>query len=280
MASETGAQADPAVQRAVEEILQTAKYGQLDPELVRGVVVRESAKGRKGKALVKAAKTKLHQMTGAYRAESLDYAAWLQAYAAAPLDSSERAELCRKAMQAHASTRERLPFLAEFYATLLADVVADLRPAPRIVDLACGLNPLALAWMPLPGGYQYWACDIDQPQIDFLNGYFEAGGWPAQAVRHDLIHGDPAAVPPADVVFLFKTIPCLEQLESGIGARLLAELSCAVAFVSFPTRSLGGRRRGMEDHYSAQFERIVPPRYRVETFEFPNEIVFKLKDEG
>ena len=55
----------------------------------------------------------------------------------------------------HSSTRERLPILEQFYARALADIP----PARVVLDLACGLNPLALAWMPLgeaiaaPDGY-------------------------------------------------------------------------------------------------------------------------------
>ncbi|MEX1021393.1 MAG: hypothetical protein WDZ49_17160 [Litorilinea sp.] len=253
------------------QLLSARKYAGLDPTLVEGVLARELAKGRHGKAALKAAKTKLHQITSVYQTDELDQVAWLAEYGAQP-DADARRDLCHAAMRAHASTRERLPILSEFYATLLVDLPA----APRVLDLACGFNPLALAWMPLPPGYRYWACDIDRDQIAFLNAWFAAAQLPATARLHDLIHGDHTDLPPADVVLLLKTIPCLEQVDSQIGACLLADLRCQVAFVSFPTRSLGGRSRGMSAHYGEHFHQIAPPHYTVQRFEFANELVFRL----
>lgn len=260
----------------IGEIAKARKYAHIDPMLVRGILETELKKGRNPKATLKAVKAKLHQITGAYQAAKLDTQAWLDALQNT-LDGRENSPalraLCLEAMSSHASTRERLEFLDPFYSTLFT----DLPPAPAVVDLACGLNPLALPWMPLPSGYRYWACDIDQGQMDFLNRYFGMLNLNATARLHDLIHGDPAQVPPADVVLLFKTIPCLEQIQTGIGARLLAGLDCQVAFVSFPTRSLGGRQRGMETHYSEQFSQMLPQGYVVRRHEFPNELVFRLE---
>lgn len=253
------------------ELQQARKYATLDPTLVQGVLGRELDKGRRGKAAIKAAKTKLHQMTGAYRAGALDYATWLDELGEATSDPA-RATLCQTAMHAHASTRERLPYLTDFYARLFV----DLPPAPRVLDLACGLNPLALPWMPLPAAFEYWACDIDRAQIEFLNAYFEIAGVDGRAQLCDLVHGDLTAFPQAQVILLLKTIPCLEQLDSQIGARLLAALDCRVAFVSFPTRSLGGKTRGMSSHYADHFAEIAPPGYAIQRLDFPNELVFRL----
>lgn len=254
------------------QVQKARKYASLDISLVRGVVAAEWHKGRRGKAAVKAAKTKLHQVVSAYQARALDYAAWLNEYDRVRDEAEAARRLCLEAMQSHASTSERLPFLEEFFATLFVDLPA----APMVVDLACGLNPLALDWIPLPTGYRYWACDIDRAQIEFLNAFFARDNLPATAHLHDLLHGDPAYVPPADVVLLFKTLPCLEQVDSNAGARLLAGLDCQIAFVSFPTRSLGGRQRGMVDHYAHHFAQIAPADYTVRRHEFPNELVFRL----
>jgi 16S rRNA (guanine(1405)-N(7))-methyltransferase len=264
------------VDALAEQVLAARKYAALDPTLVRGVLAAELAKGRRGKVAVKAAKTKLHQIAAVYQTSSLDYAGWRERLESAAARPEELQVFCLEAMQAHTSTRERLPILAEFYATIFT----DLPPAPLVIDLACGLNPLALAWMPLPPGYRYWACDIDREQIDFLNDFFARTGAPAAAHLYDLIHGDSAAVPTADIVLLLKTIPCLEQIDSSIGARLLAALDCRTAFVSFPTRSLGGKSRGMASHYSEHFAQIAPPGYTVRRYEFANELVFRLDREA
>ena len=57
--------------------------------------------------------------------------------------------------------------LDRFYATTLA----DLAPIRSVLDLACGLNPLSIPWMPLAAGAEYYACDIYGDMVDFLNRY-------------------------------------------------------------------------------------------------------------
>ena len=54
-------------------------------------------------------------------------------------------DFCLERMRGHASTQERLPILEEFFQTTLASIA----PVESVLDLACGLNPLALPWMPL-----------------------------------------------------------------------------------------------------------------------------------
>jgi 16S rRNA (guanine(1405)-N(7))-methyltransferase len=75
------------------------------------------------------------------------------------------ANFCERAMRSHASTRERLPDLDEFYAGVMQRTGA----LESVLDVACGLNPLALPWMGLPAGGRYLACDIYTDMVSFLN---------------------------------------------------------------------------------------------------------------
>ena len=65
------------------EVLDSAKYRAVSPDLVRDLAARELAAGRSHKAAVKAVKTRLHQIAGAYAESRPDYRAWLGALAAA-----------------------------------------------------------------------------------------------------------------------------------------------------------------------------------------------------
>ena len=57
-------------------------------------------------------------------------------------------EFCLEILARHDSTRERIPYLSEFYEAIL-----EIAQTPRIIlDLACGLNPFALPFMGLPQG--------------------------------------------------------------------------------------------------------------------------------
>lgn len=255
----------------VEAVLGSPKYRHVDPALAAALGAAELAKGRSRKDAIKATKNKLHQVAGAYFPDRPDYAGWLAHLDAAQADAARR-ELARQVMAQHASTRERLPFLDSFYATVLA----GLPPIHTLLDLACGLNPLAAAWMPLAAGARYLTCDIYQDQVDFLNGWFGRVGQAGEAFVCNLLADTP--LPPADVVLLLKTIPCLEQVDKEIGRRLLARITAPVLVVSYPARSLGGRAKGMVDTYAGHFAELVAGQpWLVTRFDFPTEVVFRVE---
>lgn len=263
------AQAD--LDRLVDAVQESAKYRHVAPQLIRSLGAAELGKGRSWKEAVKATKNKLHQVAGAYLPDRPAYARYLAelAQAATPED---RAAVCRVILAQHASTRERLPILDRFYTTIFA----GLPPITSILDLACGMNPLARAWMPLADGAAYYACDIFQDQIDFLNGCFALLEMPGEATVCDLLSG--ASAQAADVALLLKTLPCLEQADKGIGPRLLAQVQAPVVIVSYPARSLGGRAKGMVATYAAHFAALAEGQpWTVTRFEFPGELVFRIQ---
>ena len=176
-------------------------------------------------------------------------------------------------MEHHASTRERLPFLDEFYSTLLAGL-----PPPRsILDIGCGLNPLSIPWMPLAPRAAYIAVDIYQDLADFLNAFFALLPLHGRAEARDVLQSLPSRH--VDVAFLLKVIPTLEQLDREAGRRLLDAIHADVLLVSFPRQSLGGRKgKGMEVNYPARLAAMVAGReWRVREFVFPGEVVFRLE---
>ena len=62
-----------------------------------------------------------------------------------------------------------------------------LPPIRSVLDVACGLNPLAIPWMPLAPDVHYYACDIYADMIAFLNGFFQIAGIDGQAQACDLV---------------------------------------------------------------------------------------------
>ena len=79
---------------------------------------------------------------------------------------------CMDSMRHHASSRERLPYLENFYQKIISVI-----GTPRsILDLACALDPLGLPWMNLPPTSSFFAYDIHQtvpifyrPSLSFLS---------------------------------------------------------------------------------------------------------------
>jgi 16S rRNA (guanine(1405)-N(7))-methyltransferase len=172
-------------------------------------------------------------------------------------------------MQSHASTAERIPILEDFYKTCLAPIA----PVSSVLDLACGLNPLAIPWMPLAQDCIYYGCDIYLDMLKLLNAFFDHLNIKGWAKPCDLT----TAVPDEDtqVAFLLKSIPCLEQVDKTIGARILQSIQADHILVSFPVHSLGGRMKGMPNFYRERFyEFLSDETWQVQEFQFKTELAF------
>ena len=261
---------DDALDRLVTAVHQSPKYGQVCTALVRRIGAAEIAKRRNLKEAIKATKNKLHQVGGAYLDKRMPYADWLATLtSAARTGDAALREASRSVMQHHASTRERLPILESFFATTLA----DLAPVRSVVDVACGLNPLAVPWMPLAPGATYTAYDIYHDLIDFVGAALALYGMNAQVMATDVLQQPPTAR--ADVALILKTIPCLEQIDRRAGVRLLDAIDTDYALISFPVRSLGGYDKGMAETYETRWRDLLAPHgWRVQRFQFETELAF------
>lgn len=256
-------------------VLASAKYRHVSPDFVRSIGARELTIRPGLKAAVKATKNALHQAGGAFQDAPIDYAqalTRLQAAAGDPTDEPFR-QACRDVMAAHTSTRERLPILDEFYATLFAALPA---PPLRVLDIACGLNPLARPWMPLSANAEYVAYDIYTDQMAFLNDFFALAGYAGRAEVRDVIGRPPDE--PADLALILKTLPCLESVDKRAPAHLLDTVRAPWLLISFPAQTLGGRRKGMAAHYASRFRALLDERgWPAEVFEFKTELAFLVR---
>lgn len=257
----------------VEAICRSAKYRHVCPEVIRSIGAHELVSRQNWKKALKATKNKLHQVGGAYFDMALDYDSWLRRLqdAAASADSHALRSTCAEMMKCQSSTRERLTILDHFYAELLA----GLAPPRVVLDIACGLHPLAIPWIPLDSGAEYYAYDIYTDLVQFLNAFLSVAGVSGQAEARDVVQSPPTRE--ADVAFVFKSLPCLEQLDRTAGQRLLEAIRVPHVFVSFPVRSLGGRDKSMLRNYEAHFWQIAAGKgWSVQRFLFATELVFRI----
>ncbi|MCB8979417.1 MAG: 16S rRNA methyltransferase [Ardenticatenaceae bacterium] len=260
------------------QILASTKYREIVPELVQRIGAQELDKRRSLKEAVKATKNKLHQVGGAYQQTKLNYekslellreTACTEPVEVAVSNPNELRASCRQLMQAHASTRERLPILDEFYETIFA----NLPPIHTVLDLACGLNPLVYPWLPLPGDVQFTAVDIYSDMLTFIQEFFELTGVNGRTQQRDIIGNPPTE--PYDLILLLKTLPCLEQVDKNAAVNLLDKLNGRYLLISYPAQSLGGRSKGMVENYTQQFEALANGRnWQVQRFEFATELAF------
>jgi len=252
-----------------EKVMEGRKYAPILRDLVTAASIMETPKAKKESEALKRVKTMLHQMVGAYLDTEMPFADWLVRLEQAK--PAERGAVCREILQHHASTRERLLGIDEFFAAVFAGI-----PAPSsVADLACGLNPLARPFMPLPAQTLYLACDVHRPIVSFVEAALKLMGFPVHASLCNL--GSDVVIPSADVVLLLKAIPCLERMNKDIGRQLLSRIDAPLVVVTYPTTALGGSRRGMTRFYEDRFLKMVPlDRYEVETRHFERELMFRL----
>lgn len=262
---------DDPVRTVAAALTKSKRYATVAPDVVLRLAERAlvSSGGNVTEA-VKRTKRGLHEIYGAYLPNSAPpYGGMLRRLRAAADEGDEEAlrEALRSAMSTHASTRERLPYLKDFYAQALAGLAPE-----TVSDLACGLNPLATPWMDLPAGCTYVASDIDSRQMEFLDQALDLLGVPHRTRVHDLIEGPGE---PAELTLLLKTVPCMERQQSGAGWALLDAVRSPTLVVTFPTKSLGQRSKGMFQTYSTAFEEYAGDRaWRYERFEIPNELIY------
>lgn len=260
--------------KLLEAIQASSKYRHIDIALIRAIGTSELEKRRNLKEAIKATKNKLHQVGGAYQEEGVRYDAWLARLqqAAQTGDKEQLKAACKDIMRHHASTRERLPFLEEFYNAIFTSI----GPVSSIMDIACGLNPLSIPWMPLAEQTRYFAYDIYQDMTHFLNAAWTYLSVQGHAETRDVLQYPPAQE--VDAALLLKAIPCLEQLDKAATRRLLESISAKYLVVSFPAKSLGGRHKGMVTYYETHFvESIVGENTAIERAIFPTELVFIVK---
>jgi 16S rRNA (guanine(1405)-N(7))-methyltransferase len=258
----------------VERVLRSRRYHDVDPALVERLAAEELVRSRNADDAVKRVKRRLHQAVGAFRGgvRSDPLAAVRASWAG---DLSAPAFRCATAdvLATHASTRERLPDLPSFYSPIW-EVTG---PPSRVLDIGCGLGPLALPWMGLDAATTYHATDADRRPLGTVAGFLELVGQPHVVEARDAVAQAPFEA--ADVALALKLVTTLDRQDPDAAVRLLDRLPVRHVVVSFARRSLGGHGRGMERTYRERLDRLVEavPRVRdVIERSVPSELVFVL----
>jgi 16S rRNA (guanine(1405)-N(7))-methyltransferase len=230
------------------EIKASSKYAHVADETVLHIIREFLPRYKKRKDALKAIKTQLHIIHGAFYPDRCHG----QAMALIGDNVYTDRELSLQLMELHPSTRERLPALEEFY-LFLAPYTRD---AKVILDVGCGFHPCAFPFMGLSKEVLYRGGDIDHDTVEVVRALFQRLQVSCDIRILDAARESPAE--PSDAAFLFKLIPVLEQQKKGLGYKLLASLRARHTVVTFPVKSLSGKKKEMEQFYSRQFEENLP----------------------
>lgn len=134
-----------------------------------------------------------------------------------------------KGSAAHQSSRER----ASSY-LLLKSIIAELKPK-SILDLGCGLNPLAVATPSIP----YYAYDINEADIAQVRSYLSNIRNTGYARVADVQEED--HLPHADLCLMLKLVDLLDSKGHKNAEKLMDRISCNYFIISFSTKTISGR---------------------------------------
>jgi 16S rRNA (guanine(1405)-N(7))-methyltransferase len=259
----------------VDRVLRSRRYHDVDRALVERMATEELGRARDANDAVKRVKRRLHQAVGAFRgASSGDPIRAVAAAWTGDLAAPELRAACAAMLATHASTRERIADLPHFYAPIWR---ITGRPV-RVLDVGCGIGPLALPWMDLGDETVLHAVDADRRPLATVSAFLALVGQPHVVEARDAVANPP--VTPADVALLLKLVTTLDRQDPTAAGRLVDRLRVRHAVVSFPRRSLGGRGRGMDRTYRARLDRLATEAGRVRAVSeasVPSELVFVLE---
>jgi len=260
---------EPNIIDVVHEIARSRKYKDICEATLFRIVKDSLARSRTRKEAVSRAKRKLHQVYGAYLEGWKPKAIREDVACLAGASPEDAKPVCRRILSHHASTRERLPLLDTLYGKIFA--IAGI--PERILDVGCGLHPFAWPWMGLPEETEYTAWDVNREMVELVQSFFDTVGCRGKAECRDVLVELPEKG--FDLVFLMKTLPCLEQQEKGCSQRLLETIPARYSVVSFPVSSLAGRGKGMREAYTGEVERLMRNRpWRAVGLDVREEVVF------
>ena len=260
-----------ARERVLAGLRGSPKYRDIAPAALKRTATWAVERHSKPNDALKAAKRKLHQVFGAYldpkslktldrHMDNLD--------AGADLD-----ETCRTILRLHRSSEERLDVLEAFYQAIWDEVGEP----SAVLDVAAGFNAFALPFAGLPTDTRYTALEIDRRLANTTSRFLAIIGRSGTSLWCDVLSDFETDT--ADVAFVLKTLPCLEQQEDGAAKALLERLTAVhTLVVTYPVRSLGGREKGMREKYLADVERLARDSCRTLTIiPFDDELIAILK---
>jgi 16S rRNA (guanine(1405)-N(7))-methyltransferase len=258
----------------VEAVLSSRKYRELDipPETAMDLYTAAIQSGQTPKEAKKTLQQKLHNIIAPYLGDPDFVTAQTEMETAfSDADPDEISAFCLKMLKTHASTRERVEILPEFYPRIF-----EVTGKPEsILDLASGLNPFSLPWMHLEESARYSAFDLNKPRIDLVRNFLVLSGREPLGFHSDILLHPPQEI--ADVAFLFKEAHRMEQRQRGSTRKLIEAVNVTWFLLSLPPNSLQGKFDLTERQEKLVQSIISGTPWQVEEVTFKNELVFCIR---
>jgi len=166
-------------------------------------------------------------------------------------------------LRTHSSTKERVYFYPQ-----LKEIIRKLK-VKSILDLGCGINPLALA----EKGTKYYASDINSEDLDIVKEFFKDHKIDGEVFVCDLNKIEACVLPKTDLTLILKVFDILGKSDYRTAKKVIERVSSAHLIVSFSTKTLSGKP--MKSQRRVWFERLLGSfLYRFEIIKSDNEIFY------
>ncbi|MEK6893277.1 MAG: hypothetical protein AABX07_03675 [Nanoarchaeota archaeon] len=225
-------------------------------------VILESLKNyfKKNKISKKLSEKDKKTITAEIRAELRQYTGRFQNISKAREELIEGRE--ENILKTHASTKERIDFYPEIIKIL------DKLEAKSILDLGCGINPLAIAKRGI-----YYALDIKKDELDLIKEFFARRGIAGKTILFDVRKIKEIELPVVDVCLIFKVFDILEKRGHKLAEEIIENIKCRYFLISFSTKTLSGKP--MNHPQRGWIERLLTRKgFKFKQIKFKNEIFY------
>ena len=143
----------------------------------------------------------------------------------------------------HISTKERINDYE-----ILKEIISRINPQ-SILDLGCGLNPLAIA----SKGVSYHAYDIKKEDLDIVSTFFSAND--INGDTHNIDIRKIKNFPGVDLCLIMKVLDIIGQNKTELAHKFLTEIRTKYFIISFATKTISGKK--MNRPYRRWFENLL-----------------------
>lgn len=166
-------------------------------------------------------------------------------------------------LMTHTSTKERLDYYED-----IKRLISSL-DITSILDLGCGLNPIALS----DKKYSYYYLDINEEELSIVDDYFKKNNFKGNSIVSDIRKVNVERLPHADLCIIFKVLDILKNDKYNVTRNIFKNISCKYFLVSFATKTLSGKKMNNKNRF--WFESIIKEfNYKYELKEFDNEVIY------
>ncbi len=282
---------DNTMQGIIAKIKEKRELVHLDPEvcqkhiikylMLHGKILSQLAKdfaaiqrSKEVTQIVKAIREEIHHVYGVYQTQDIGKIAGCldkleKDLKNKPIEKTK--EDHDKILRLHRSTTERL----ESYEHFFEDIFAITGKPKSIIDLACGLNPMAWPYYQLRN-IRYYAYEMNDQDVKYIQQYFQIiqphTNIQGEAIRLDITK-DALPTVGADICLLLKVLDLIEPI---IAEKIITTVKATWFVISFPTKTITDQE--MRFKRRAGFQKMLRRLgIRYQTLSYDNEIVYIFK---